>query len=137
MAAFMMVADEQVRRNLRRQRVFRDRQNPLDFYDDMDIIHRYRLDRQSIISIIDLAEDSLERPTKRSGSLPASLQVFAALSFFASGTQQRVIGDTLGISKSSVCRSIDDVINALCNGLKTIKFPSTDDDITRTKVGFH
>lgn len=34
-------------------------------------------------------------------------------------------------------RSIDDVINALCNGLKTIKFPSTDDDITRTKVGFH
>ena len=102
----MIVADEQVRRNLRRQRVFRDRQNPLDFYDDMDIIHvhRYRLDRQSIISIIDLVEDSLERPTKRSGSLPASLQVFAALRFFASGTQQRVIGDTLGISKSSVCR---------------------------------
>ena len=30
--------------------------------------------------------------------------------------------------------SIDDVINALCNGLK---FPSTDNDITRTKVGFH
>ena len=95
----MIVADEEVRRDLRRQRVFSDRQNPLDF-----IIHRYCLDIQSIICIIDLVEESLERPTKRSGSLPASLQVFAALRFLASGTQQRVIGDTLGISKSSVCR---------------------------------
>ena len=100
----MIVADEEVRRNLRRQRVFRDRSNPLDFNDDIIIIHRYRLDIQSIICIIDSVEESLERPTKRSGSLPASLQVFAALRFLASGTQQRVIGDTLGISKSSVCR---------------------------------
>ena len=100
----MIVAVEEVRRNLRCQRVFRDRQNPLDFYDHMDIIHRYRFDIQSIICIIDLVEESLERPTKRSGSLPAYLQVFAALKFLASGTQQRVIGDTLGISKSFLCR---------------------------------
>ena len=100
----MIVADEEVRRDLRRQRVLRDRQNPFDFYDEMDIIHRYRLDIQSIICIINLVEESLERPTKRSGSLPASLQVFASLRFLASGTQQRVIEDTLGISKSSVCR---------------------------------
>ena len=44
MAVFMIVEDEEVRRNLRRQRVFRGRQNPLNFYDHMDIIHRYRLD---------------------------------------------------------------------------------------------
>lgn len=100
----MRVVDEQVRRNLRWERVFRDRQNPLDAYDDLDIIHRYRLDRQSIMSIIDLVKDRLERPTQRSASLPASLQVFAALRFLGSGTQQRLIGDTLGISKSSVCR---------------------------------
>ena len=103
----MRVTDEQVRRNLRRQRVFRDRQNPLDAYDDIDIIHRYRLDRMTIISIIDMVEDRLERPTKRSGSLPASLQVFATLRFLASGSQQRVIGDTLGISKASVCRYLN------------------------------
>ena len=35
----MMVADEEVHRNLRRQRVFRDQQNHLDFNDNMDIIH--------------------------------------------------------------------------------------------------
>ena len=39
MAAFMIFADEEIRRNLRRQRVFSDRQNPLDFYDHIDIIH--------------------------------------------------------------------------------------------------
>lgn len=100
----MRVIDEQVRRYLRRQRIFRDRQNPLDVYDDLEIIQRYRLDRQSIISIIDLIKDRLERPTQRSVSLPVSLQVFATLRFLGSGTQQRLIGDTLGISKSSVCR---------------------------------
>ncbi|XP_061165615.1 uncharacterized protein LOC133174518 [Saccostrea echinata] len=47
--------------------------------------------------------EQLERPTQRSQSLPASLQLFAALRFLASGTEQRVIGYTLGISKSSVC----------------------------------
>ncbi|XP_062598298.1 putative nuclease HARBI1 [Saccostrea cucullata] len=98
MAAFMIVTDEQVRRNLRRQRVFRDRQNQLDAYNDIDIIHRYRLDRLTIISVIDMVQDRLERPTKRSGSLPASLQVSATLRFLASGSQQRVIGDTMGIS---------------------------------------
>ncbi|XP_062587984.1 putative nuclease HARBI1 [Saccostrea cucullata] len=137
MAAFMRVTDEQVRRNLRRQRVFRDRQNPLDAYDDIDIIHRYRLDRMTIISIIDIVQDRLERPTKRSASLPASLQVFATLRFLASGSQQRVIGDTLGISKASVCRSIDDVINILCRTMTNIKFPTGDAETTRTKVGFH
>nr|XP_034322684.1 putative nuclease HARBI1 [Crassostrea gigas] len=122
MAAFMRVVDEQ---------------NPLDAYNDLEIIQRYRLDRQSIISIIDLIKDRLERPTQRSVSLPVSLQVFATLRFLGSGTQQRLIGDTLGISKSSVCRSIEDVTNALSASLQNIKFPTSDIDLTRTKVGFH
>uniref|UniRef100_A0A8W8HXN7 EGF-like domain-containing protein n=1 Tax=Magallana gigas TaxID=29159 RepID=A0A8W8HXN7_MAGGI len=134
MAAFMRVVDEQVRRDLRRQRIFRDRQNPLDAYNDLEIIQRYRLDRQSIISIIDLIKDRLERPTQRSVSLPVSLQVFATLRFLGSGTQQRLIGDTLGISKSSVCRSIEDVTNALSASLQNIKFPTSDIDVTRTKA---
>lgn len=96
----MRVVD-QVRRVLRRQRIFRDRQSPLDAYDNLEIIQRYRLDRQSII---DLVKDRLDRPTQRSVSLPVSLHVFATLRFLGSGTLQRLIGDTLGISKSSVCR---------------------------------
>nr|XP_034309603.1 putative nuclease HARBI1 [Crassostrea gigas] len=137
MAAFMRVIDEQVRLDLRRQRIFRDRQNPLDAYNDLVIIQRYRLDRQSIISIIDLVKDRLERPTQRSVSLPVSLQVFATFRFLGSGTQQRLIGDTLGISKSSVCRSVEDVTNALSASLQNIKFPTSDIDVTRTNVGFH
>ena len=34
-------------------------------------------------------------------------------------------------------RSILDVMNALCIGLKTKKIPSNDNDTSRTKVGFH
>jgi DNA-directed RNA polymerase specialized sigma subunit len=99
-----MRVDDVVARDLRRQRIFRDRSSPLHCYDDTDIIARYRLDRRSIMEIIDALEISLGRPTRRSESLSTTLQIFAALRFLASGTQQRVIGDTIGISKSSVCR---------------------------------
>jgi hypothetical protein len=35
------------RQNIRRNRVFRDRDNPLDYTDDADIISKYRLSRPS------------------------------------------------------------------------------------------
>lgn len=47
MAAFIRTVDELGRRNLRRDRVYRDRQNPLDVSDDLDIIHRFRFHSQS------------------------------------------------------------------------------------------
>ncbi|XP_062586727.1 putative nuclease HARBI1 [Saccostrea cucullata] len=137
MAAFLRFYDDETRKSLRRQRIFRDRLNPLNSYCDEEMIKRFRLDRGSILSILDNVGEQLERPTKRSQGLPASIQLFAALRFLASGTEQRVIGDTLGISKSSVCKSIDKVVKVLSTSLNTIKFPSEDADILKTKHGFY
>ena len=53
------------RRALRRERVFRDRTQPLDIYDDFELIGKYRFDRQSIMMICDMLQDDLESSTFR------------------------------------------------------------------------
>jgi hypothetical protein len=73
--AALIILDEAVRRNLRRQRVFRDRGNPLEIFDDVDLIQRYRLPRQEILQLVDICRVDIEHPTKRSCAIPAYLQV--------------------------------------------------------------
>ena len=62
------------RRALRRERLFRDRNNPLDFYDDVELYNKFRFRRENIFTVIDELADGLRR-ARRLGSLPPSLQV--------------------------------------------------------------
>ena len=41
------------RRNLKRNRVFRDRRNPLDMYDDVELYDKFRFRRHDILTIVD------------------------------------------------------------------------------------
>ena len=111
MAALFMVM--QNRRALRRQRVFRDRTNPLDYFDDVDIIKRYRLSRPLILQLCDIVRDDICRLTNRSSPLPVPLQVMVALRFYATGSFQTVIGDIHNVSKASVSRIVNGVSGAI------------------------
>jgi formylmethanofuran dehydrogenase subunit E-like metal-binding protein len=42
-----------------------DRTQPLDIYDDFELIDKYRFDRQSIMMICDMLQDDLESSTFR------------------------------------------------------------------------
>jgi hypothetical protein len=55
---------------------FRDRTNPLDYMTDTQILHNYRLDRESIYELCHELEAELARPTRRVHALPVSLQLF-------------------------------------------------------------
>ena len=72
--AFQLLVREN-RRALRRERVFRDRKNPLDEFDDVQMFKKYRFTRFGCMHIIDLLEAGLQHPTRRNRALPASLQV--------------------------------------------------------------
>ena len=50
----------EVRRVMRRERIFRDKTNPLEIYDDLELIERFRFDRGTILQIIQLLQDDLE-----------------------------------------------------------------------------
>lgn len=85
------------RRQFRRERVFRDRNNPLDYMDDEDIIQRYRLSRPVVLELYELLNYDLERPTMRSHSILVSLKISTALRFFATGSFFGVTGDIHGL----------------------------------------
>ena len=75
------VVDGEVRRGLRRERLFRDHSNPLDCMDDLRLYQRFRFDRRGIFDLTELLRPDLERPTNRNRALSPSLQVFAVILF--------------------------------------------------------
>ena len=44
---------------MRKERIFRDRTNPLEMYDDLELIEKFRFDRRTILHINQLLEDDL------------------------------------------------------------------------------
>ena len=74
----------------------------LDDFSDEELRSKYRFGRDSIEFLTEILEDDLERLTKKNHALSPTLQILVALRFFASGSFLQVIGDTVGLPKSSV-----------------------------------
>ena len=66
------------------------------------------------------------------------MQLLIALRFYASGSFLQVIGDTFGIDKSTVSRTITDVTNVLVRKKDIfINWPTELADINRIRDAFH
>ena len=138
MAAILLHLQDQERNHLRRNRVFRDRTNPLDPYDDVDIKSRYRLTRQLIMDLYDLIGAELEPATMRNHAIPGMIQIFIALRYYATNSYYSLVGDSIGIHKCSVSRIVNRVTRAICRlSNRFIKFPTENDDVATTKRKFH
>ena len=124
MASIFFLLENESNQSLRRQRVFRDRLNPLDAYSDLEFISRYRVDRVMFIELIGRLETYLSRTTRRSHSISATTQLAATLQFLATGSFQTVVASCHGISQPSLSRCICNVSNALCScSSDFIRFP--------------
>lgn len=107
------------------KRVFRDRLNPLELFNDDELYRRFRFRRPTIIYIVELVAAELQHPTNRSFSLPLLLQVLLFLQFVASGCFHQVVGDVLHVSKATAGRAIRKVGDALVRFVaRFIRFPS-------------
>lgn len=125
----------QLKRSRRRDRIFRDRDNPLDYETEEAIVSKYRLPRHIIIQLCQQFEHKLQRPTLRSCALTVSLQIMVALRFFATGSFQAVAGDIHNISRQSVSY---DVIECLVRVANTYIFmPTNQGALNEIKRGFH
>ncbi len=114
-----------VRNVLRRERVFRDRLNPFDRYDDIDFKYRYRFSKDTVNNIIDMLEDELRSNIHRPTNISPVIQVTIALRFYCTGSFQRVVGDMQGISVTSACNIIHRVSRALAlRRRRYIQFPN-------------
>jgi hypothetical protein len=104
---------------------------------DDELIARYRLDRASIIELCRDLDIYLKRLTKRSNSLPVSLQVLIALRYYATGTFLSMVGDGHSVGKMSSSRSIHRVTSALLRQThRHISFPTTALEQRQVKIQF-
>lgn len=125
-----------VRRALRRERVLRDRQNPLAFPDDY-LYERYRFSAEGIVYLCRLLERHIKNPTRRSQATSVPQMLCIALRFFISGTYLYAVGDAENISKNTVCRTIRRVVIALQRYINTfVVFPGHLPTVA-IKQGFH
>lgn len=60
-------------------------------------------------------------------------QVLVTLRYLGKGSFFSECGDLHGISKSSVCRAVEDVTTSICERVDNIKFPTRDEDVLNIK----
>ena len=134
MAGFVVA--RRFRGNLQRERIFRDRTNPLEIYDDVEHYAKFRFTRVHILSIVDDVREAIEYTTTRQGSLSALLQVFIALRFYATGCFQNLVGEMIGVDKSTASRAIHRVTNAMVALMPRWVYMPTQQEADRQKVKF-
>ncbi len=138
MALALLCAQRNVQVPVRAHRRFRDRTNPLDNLNDAEMFKQYRFTRQGCIHIIDLLEADLAPQTNRNKAIPAAIQVFTALKYYAEGCVLTSAGKDTGISLASASRVIKRVTNLLCEKRNEyIVFPSDVDDVQREQGAFY
>ncbi|XP_071232722.1 putative nuclease HARBI1 isoform X1 [Salvelinus alpinus] len=109
------VVDEEalvLRRAFRRERVFRDRLDPLAFPDD-HLYERYRFSADGIRYLCRLLGPRIKHRTARSHALSVEQMVCVALRFFASGAFLYSVGDAEQLNKATICRTIRSVCLAI------------------------
>lgn len=127
--------DNQVRR---RPRIFRERENLFEKYDDVDFRDRFRLSKPSVMHLLEIIGRDIERRTNRTHAVPALLQLLVTLRFYATGTFQKVLGDCANLSQPTVCRIIPHVTRAIAAlGRRYIKMPDTLEERRRTMSQFY
>ena len=76
----------EARRAMRRERICRDRTNPLEIYDDLELIEGFRFNRRTILQITQLLQDDLESSTFHNKAILPLFKVLISLKFVASGS---------------------------------------------------
>ena len=116
----------------RRERRYRPRGLNIDGLYDEELRARNRFGRNAINYITNQLHEDLVRDTQRGRALEPEQQVLIALRFFASGSFLQVIGDSLGVDKSTVSRTVRDVSLALNRRRNQfIKWPSLNNEIDK------
>ena len=118
----------EIRRALRRERIFRDRFDPLDIYSEQEFRDRYRFTKATFRHILEMINDGLDRKTRRNNPVPAHIQLLLALRYYATDNFQRVSGDLLGLHISTANRAVHRVSRLLASlRQQWIKFPMPDE----------
>uniref|UniRef100_A0A8C4RES4 Putative nuclease HARBI1 n=1 Tax=Eptatretus burgeri TaxID=7764 RepID=A0A8C4RES4_EPTBU len=132
-------AEEGRNRAVRRRalRIFEDRCNPLEKYDNTNFVRSYRLSKESFRWLLNLVQDDLDQPTIENALNPLQ-QLSVALRFYASASFQLDVGDMCGVSQATCCKVIHRVTAAICaKKMHLLHFPDSPEERRAATEGFY
>lgn len=132
----ILLAVDLVQQDLRRQRIFRDRLEPLQQFSEVEIKRLFRFEPRSLVALVELVETDLERATQRNKSLTPMLQLCLTLSYLGTGSFQQNLSALGGIDQSTMSRCYWKVVRAINVQLDNIHFPEPGVERTRVSTGF-
>lgn len=129
---------EEVEHVRRIPRMYPDRRNLFEIFDDYNFKIRFRFTKRTVMDILDDIGPALEPTTKRNKSICARDQLLLTLRFYATSAFQQLIGDTTNVHKSTVCRVIRKTSRIIAAVLKPryIRFPETENELNKVKLDF-
>lgn len=129
-----LIALDYIARHLRRERVFRDRYNPIESLSECEFIELYRIRKETALHLIQLGICTA-RETQRNQSISPIVQLCSTLNILATGTTIRKTSELLGISKSATHYIFWQTIENLLSHASTfISFPK--DPVTLSQEFF-
>jgi hypothetical protein len=116
------------------RRHFKDRQNLIENLTNLELIERYRLDRDGLLFLDANLNEVLQPKSERNHSLSSITKILIALRYFATGGIQLNDADIHSISQPSVSRAVTEVAEAISSpefSSNFIKFPTTREEILK------
>ena len=76
---------------IRETRVLWERKNPFIQFNDAEFRRNFRLNKQTLLTLVDIIRADLERPDMKGSPLSPEQQVCLCLQYLATGTYMRVM----------------------------------------------
>lgn len=131
---------EGFRRNQRKKatlRHLRDRTNSMEDLNRKEFFVRFRLQKETVIRIVELIAATILLDPRGGGSIPPLLQVLICLRFYATNNFYTSIGDIIGISKQAVSTTVRRVSIALAtHGRNLIQLESRPENLGKLRNKF-
>ncbi|KAJ0169715.1 hypothetical protein K1T71_014900 [Dendrolimus kikuchii] len=134
-------SSSQRQRRLKRRRLIRELSDPFVELDDTEFIQRYRLTKQLATDLCNELRPKFKK-AKKSTDLSVESKILTALSFYATGSYQRPVGDINAHSLaqqtvSSVIREVTRCIDSPEMRRKYIHFPQNLEERNKIRARFY
>ncbi|KAJ8937986.1 hypothetical protein NQ318_015483 [Aromia moschata] len=104
---------------------------------DLLFFQHFRLKKDTILQFLPRIEERVEYIHNLNNSISPINQLLIISRFYATGCPQFSLAHFGGMHKSTVCRIIKKVTEAICHlSEEYIKMPASDEDIRRVQIGF-
>ncbi|XP_052772710.1 putative nuclease HARBI1 [Mya arenaria] len=118
------------------ERTFPARLTLADVREDI-VVSRYRLGSAEILELLALISEDVSPQTNRGHSISAETKLLLTLRFLGKGDFYSEVGDLHGVSRSSMSRHLHEVVAAINNKMKNIRFPTTLEERREASLGFY